>query len=240
MRELITQISSTARPLDSSRKSGVVVPHVLGSAEEPRSRRADLQLWSVLLVLLMTSGCVYRSLTVRTDPAGAKVYVDDALKGESPVTYDFLWYGTHRVIVRKDGYQRLDDQKNMRCPLYLWIPFDLALELIPFRISDVREWSYTLTPSAELPSPNPPALETVKDGLRALVPPAPAAPASESSAAPVSAAPAATVAPVVGMPESPSAGTTPSVHQTPPAKTATPAAGTSAASSTPESTDATR
>ncbi len=124
----------------------------------PRAVRRQLIAAGCGFAILSTAGCVYRSLTIRTDPPGALVYVNDQLKGESPVTYDFMWYGTHRVTLRKDGFERLDDQKLLRAPVYFWIPFDLAFELIPFRMHDIREWSYTLTPSPTLPSPVPPTL----------------------------------------------------------------------------------
>ena len=109
---------------------------------------------------LLTTGCVYRSLTIRTDPPGAMVYVNDQLKGQSPVTYDFTWYGWYRLMIKKDGYQRLDDRKMLRAPVYLWMPFDLVTELAPFRIRDRRTWSYTLTPQAEPTAPIPPQLFT--------------------------------------------------------------------------------
>ena len=104
----------------------------------------------------MLSGCVRRSLTIRTEPPGALVYLNDKLKGESPVTYDFEWYGWYRVMIRKDGYQRLDDHKLLRAPICLWIPVDLAMELLPFPIPDRHTWSYTLVPSEPLPTPVPP------------------------------------------------------------------------------------
>jgi len=85
------------------------------------------------------------------------VYVNDQLKGESPVAYDFVWYGWHRLTVRKEGFERLDDRKLLRAPVWFWIPFDLAMELLPFPIRDDRTWSYTLTPTTELPTPMPPA-----------------------------------------------------------------------------------
>ena len=88
------------------------------------------------------------------------VYVNDQLKGTSPVTYDFLWYGWHRLTLRKAGFERLDDRKPLRAPVYLWIPFDLAMELAPFPIRDERTWSYTLTPTVTPPSPVPPELLT--------------------------------------------------------------------------------
>ena len=108
-------------------------------------------------LLLSLTGCVTRSLTIKSEPPGAKVYVNDQLKGETPMTYDFEWYGWHRVILRKDGYQRLDDRRNLRAPPHLWIPLDLAMELLPLRIRDNRTWSYTLVPEPVLPTPQPPA-----------------------------------------------------------------------------------
>ena len=108
---------------------------------------------------VLASGCVTRSLTIKTEPPGALVYVNDELKGQSPVTYDFVWYGWHRVLIRKDGFQRVDDRKEVHAPVYLCIPFDLAMELLPFRIHDTRTWSYVLTPAPTLPTPVPPATE---------------------------------------------------------------------------------
>jgi len=113
-------------------------------------------LWTLVCGLPLT-GCVRRSLTVRTDPAGAHVYVNDQLKGVSPLTYDFTWYGWYRVTVRKEGYQRVDDRKLLRAPMRMWIPVDLVMELLPFPVRDQREWAYTLTPIEEAPLPTPPA-----------------------------------------------------------------------------------
>ncbi|MDP3723534.1 MAG: PEGA domain-containing protein [Candidatus Omnitrophota bacterium] len=107
---------------------------------------------------LFLTGCVRRSLTIRTEPPGAFVYVNDELKGQSPVTYDFLWYGWHRVMLRREGYERLEDRRRLDAPPHLWIPFDLVMELLPLQIIDTRVLSYTLTPTQELPTPSPPPL----------------------------------------------------------------------------------
>ena len=126
------------------------------------TRRQSLQGIRVLAALFaacglsMTAGCLRRSLSIRTEPAGAKVYVNDQLKGESPFEYDFMWYGWQRVTIRKDGYERLDDKRLIRAPVYLWIPFDLVMELLPFPIRDKHEWVFTLTPVVDA-SPQPPA-----------------------------------------------------------------------------------
>ena len=112
----------------------------------------------ILLLCLGTTGCLRRSLTIRTDPPGALVYVNDTIQGESPVTYDFLWYGWHRVMIRKEGFARVEDRRELRAPPHLWIPFDLIAEVWPWTIRDDREWTYTLEPMETLPTPMPPSL----------------------------------------------------------------------------------
>lgn len=116
---------------------------------------------AVVLVggLLAMTGCIRRSLTIQTHPPGAAVYVNDELKGHSPLTYDFLWYGGYRVRIHKDGYEQLDDHQWLRAPIYLWIPFDFVVELLPVSVRDDRTWSYTLTPLRKLPTPIPPGAE---------------------------------------------------------------------------------
>src|SRR3989338_3523892 len=127
------------------------------NASQVAGRRSQVGFNAVsLAILLCASGCVRRSLTIRTDPQGASVYVNDQLKGESPVTYDFVWYGWHRVMVRKEGFERVEDRKLLSSPVYLWMPFDLAMELLPFPIRDARTWSYTLSPAAIPATPTPP------------------------------------------------------------------------------------
>ncbi len=156
------------------------------------SRRTRSIMRSCLLSLvscLILTGCVRRSLTIRTEPPGALVYVNDQLKGASPVTYDFQWYGWQRVTLRKDGYERLEDRKLIRAPAHLWIPFDLAMELAPFAVRDDHAWDYRLTPTTTLPEPAPPpAVPAVKPAAQ----PPPAkepTPAAAPAAAPPAEAP---------------------------------------------------
>ena len=116
-------------------------------------RRAAVGL---VCALLLSSGCIHRSLTIQTTPPGAAVFVNDQLKGESPVTYDFNWYGWYRVRIEKEGYEQLHDHHQLRAPIHLWIPFDLVMELLPLAVRDDRTWSYTLRRQQELPTPVPP------------------------------------------------------------------------------------
>ena len=38
---------------------------------------------------LVAAGCVERTITVRSDPPGALVYLDDVERGETPCTFRF-------------------------------------------------------------------------------------------------------------------------------------------------------
>ena len=111
----------------------------------------------VVILVTASTGCVERSLTIRTQPEGALIYMNEKLKGKSPVTYDFEWYGWYRVRIEKEGYARLNDQRLIRAPLRFWIPLDLFMELLPWTMRDDREWSYTLEPEQVIQAPKRPS-----------------------------------------------------------------------------------
>lgn len=112
---------------------------------------------------LLTSGCVHRQLTVRSEPPGALLMLNDKKMGTTPFSYDFMWYGTYRVILTKDGYETLYDKPTLRAPWYLRIPLDLMMELWPGTIKDVREWSYQLVKREEPLGPTAPVYEETPD-----------------------------------------------------------------------------
>ena len=48
-----------------------------------------------------------RRLTIRSNPPGALVYVDDYQIGTTPVSTDFVYYGTRKVRLVKSGHETL-------------------------------------------------------------------------------------------------------------------------------------
>ncbi len=104
-------------------------------------------MWFILIsCLFVTSGCVRRKLTVKSDPPEAQVYFNGKFMGETPVDFDFEWYWEHEVELKKEGYETISNTEEIKAPVYMWIPFDLAMELLPFTIRDNRELTYTLKP----------------------------------------------------------------------------------------------
>lgn len=98
-----------------------------------------------VLLVLPTTGCVERQLTINTKPQGALVTLNDEQIGNSPVTVAFSWYGDYRVNLQKQGYETLKTHKAMDRPLHDKFPFDFFAQLWPAKIEDHYEWEFELT-----------------------------------------------------------------------------------------------
>lgn len=97
--------------------------------------------------LLTTTGCVRRKLTIRSQPEGALVYVDQQEVGHTPVTVPFTYYGTREFILEKDGYRTVKEKQRIRAPWYQIPPIDFIAEnLVPREIKDERELYFAMEP----------------------------------------------------------------------------------------------
>ena len=114
-------------------------------------RRAP-RLFAALLVL-PAAGCVRRVMTVESSPPGALVYLNGQEVGRTPLTRDFLWYGTYDVALRKEGYETRKARTRVIAPWWQIPPIDLLAELNPLRPTDRRRLTYTLTPSDQKADP---------------------------------------------------------------------------------------
>jgi hypothetical protein len=97
----------------------------------------------------LLGGCVERTLTIDSDPPGALVYLNDQEVGRTPLKREFTWYGWYDVAVRMEGYKTLKTSSAVIAPPWMWVPFDLAAELLPFPVKDRHRLHYTLTPETE-------------------------------------------------------------------------------------------
>ena len=113
----------------------------------------------MLTSLLALTGCVERTLTIRTEPPGARVMLNDEEVGVSPVRVSFLWYGDYDILLRKEGYQTVKTNHIVEAPWYQWPPFDFVAEtLIPTTIHD----DHVLPTFVLDPAVSPPADEVVQ------------------------------------------------------------------------------
>jgi len=107
---------------------------------------------AALLVAVTSTGCVRRTITITTEPPAALVFLNDQEVGRSAVTIDFLWYGDYDVIIRKESYQTLKTNWEIKAPWYQIIPFDFVAEVLwPGHLHDKHSRHFTLDP-AEVPT----------------------------------------------------------------------------------------
>jgi hypothetical protein len=110
------------------------------------------RLLAMVLVLCCAQGCVQRRMTIRSNPPGAFVYVDDYEIGVTPCSTDFVYYGTRQIRLVREGYETLTVEKRMWAPWYDWYGIDFVTEnLIPFEIRDERNLDFTLIPQKLIP-----------------------------------------------------------------------------------------
>lgn len=99
------------------------------------------------------AGCVERTVTINTEPAGATVILNDQEVGQSPVKVPFTWYGDYDIILRKPGYETIQANRKIKAPWYQTPFIDIFAEcLVPFTIYDERDLgTFALSPVAPVP-----------------------------------------------------------------------------------------
>jgi hypothetical protein len=85
---------------------------------------------SVLAGLALLTGCVERTLILRSDPPGATVVVNGDELGVAPAKLEFETYGTYDVVMSAPRYRRLHALVPVQPPWYEKIPFDLFYEVV--------------------------------------------------------------------------------------------------------------
>jgi len=108
---------------------------------------------AALACSLCATGCVRRQLTVRSNPPGALVYIDDREIGTTPVSTEFIYYGTRKVQLVKDGYETVTVRQNFHPPWYQYPPLDFVTEnLLPRELRDERVLDFQLEPQRVVPT----------------------------------------------------------------------------------------
>jgi hypothetical protein len=107
---------------------------------------------ALALLLACETGCVRRRMTVRSNPPGAKVYVDDIEIGTTPVSTNFTYYASRKITLMKDGY-RTETTYHRVLPTWYELPgVDFFSEnLYPRELRDERVVDFQLVPQENVP-----------------------------------------------------------------------------------------
>jgi len=115
------------------------------SARHPILRGGSLAI--AVVAMLCAAGCVQRRMTIRSNPPGAFVYVDDYPIGVTPVSTDFVYYGTRKFRLVRDGFETLTVDQRVKAPWYEWFGIDFVSEnLIPYNIRDEQALNFQMVP----------------------------------------------------------------------------------------------
>ncbi|WP_231612567.1 PEGA domain-containing protein [Novipirellula galeiformis] len=128
----------------------------LHSANANHTRLVHL-LWIAFLALLSlpSMGCVRRRMTVRTNPPGATVSVDNQMIGTSPAASSFVYYGTREFRIEKDGYRTETIRRRFNPPWYQMPGIDFISETLwPGDLRDERIIDVELVPKTLEPTPD--------------------------------------------------------------------------------------
>ncbi len=119
---------------------------------------------SILLMVLLCTGCVERRYTLRTDPPGALAIVNGEEIGQTPVSRSYYYYGDREITFILDGFETRTVIQPMNAPWWdnLFTEF-FAENVVPFNLRDEREFQFQLTPAT---SPNAVDLRDRAEQLR--------------------------------------------------------------------------
>jgi len=106
---------------------------------------------ALFALLLVAPGCVERRLTIRSNPPGAQVYVDDYEIGTTPCSVSYTYYGTRKIRMVKDGFETVTLLQPIPAPWYQYFPFDFVTEnFVPGHIRDERAVTYQMQPAVQV------------------------------------------------------------------------------------------
>jgi hypothetical protein len=108
---------------------------------------------TLLFLLLLQAGCVYRRMTIMSDPPGARVFVNNIEVGTTPCdvpTNLYLDQGKYKFTLFKDGFEPREVIQPVPAKPYEWFGVDLVTEVLsPFPHHDRRIFTYQLLPIQE-------------------------------------------------------------------------------------------
>jgi hypothetical protein len=105
---------------------------------------------TLLASLALLTGCVERTLLLRSDPPVATVTVNGDEVGVAPAKLHFDTYGTFEVVMNAPHYHRLRANVPVQPPWYERVPLDFFSEILwPGMIHDEHLVTLKLDPLPE-------------------------------------------------------------------------------------------
>ncbi len=94
-------------------------------------------------VCLLSVGCIQRTISITSEPAGALVYLNDEEVGRTPVVVPFTFYGVYDVRMEAQGYHPLWTRQKAKAPWWETPGIDLFAEAAPNGKAELH-WHFTM------------------------------------------------------------------------------------------------
>lgn len=92
-------------------------------------------------------------MTIRSNPEGARVFVDKTEIGVTPVSTSFTYYAPREITLTRDGYETLTVMQRFDAPWYEYPPLDFFFEtIIPGERRDERDVEFQMIPQQVAPA----------------------------------------------------------------------------------------
>jgi hypothetical protein len=128
------------------------------------SKRALLIAYAALMLV----GCAERRVRVTSEPAGARVWLNDQDIGVTPTDARFTFYGSYDLRLEMPGYEPYHAEHIAKAPLHEYPGPDLAAAAYPGQLKHVVEWNVVLEPTPESVLPAAEARSQLIDRAAAL------------------------------------------------------------------------
>lgn len=109
-------------------------------------------LFALMIISNISTGCIYRRMTILSEPPGARVFVNNVEVGTTPCnvpTNAFLDHGNYKFTLFKDGFEPLEVLQPVPANAYEYPAIDFLAEICPVEYRDKRVFTYTLQPVRE-------------------------------------------------------------------------------------------
>ena len=96
--------------------------------------------------LLLSLGCIRRTLSITSTPPDALVWVNHREVGRTPLSVDFTHYGTYDIRIEREGMEPVLTSRKASAPAWDLPGPDFVLEVMPFQAHSRVEWHFDLEP----------------------------------------------------------------------------------------------
>lgn len=104
-------------------------------------------------MVLGCGGCLERSITITSQPAGARVWLNEVEIGRTPVTTRFKFHGDYDIRLDKQGFEPVHAVRTAKAPLHETPGIDLVASALPWTYSSDFAWDFVLEPTLEQTQP---------------------------------------------------------------------------------------